>query len=486
MNGINTQYKIRLTKKKNHKLGVIVPYRDRYDHLIKFKRQMVRYLDTTDIDYVIIIVEQDDAKLFNRGSLLNIGFKRAIKEGCDYVVFHDVDLLPLKVDYSYEEVPIHLATDLISNTNDDFKRESFDSYFGGVTIFPVDTFRIINGYSNQYWGWGFEDDDLFTRCIMKGIPYDTKVKYVAGGSDVALRYNGVDSYCQSNLDLKLDEPFSIFLTIDPDGVICDGQKNYDRYTALSIPSIDLTISYDSFRRYKLLLKDKDGKWSYIDSKIDTNRKTNICVTVNPNRKKIKMYQDGDLIGETKFSKELRNFRKKDLFIGSKNGSEEMFKGVISDVAFFQKILINKSIRELSNNTDYSLTMNFGDYKDESFLTQYYNMKMIRDYKVLNLMGFDNPLIINKCEIVKYEKPIEQLVKLPFRKVGYFKTLSHESSGYKDGSWSDINIRYNQMRFHNEMEKGYKNIEEDGLSNLKYKLWDETKQNKRLIHMNIGI
>jgi len=37
-----------------------------------------------------------------------------------------------------------------------------------------------------------------------------------------------------------------------------------------------------------------------------------------------------------------------------------------------------------------------------------------------------------------------------------------------------------------MEKGYKNIEEDGLSNLKYKLWDETKQNKRLIHMNIGI
>ena len=50
------------------KLGIIVPYRNRYEHLEKFKKSIVEYLDSNSYDnYVIIIVEQDNAKLFNRG-----------------------------------------------------------------------------------------------------------------------------------------------------------------------------------------------------------------------------------------------------------------------------------------------------------------------------------------------------------------------------------------------------------------------------------
>jgi len=130
----------------NHKLGIVVPYRDRYEHLIQFKKSISNYLKSKDIEYVLIIVEQDDAKLFNRGKLLNIGFLRAVKEKCDYVVFHDVDMLPINVDYGYSDVPIHLATDLM-DSNSTYKREIFDTYFGGVTMFPVKDFTIINGYS---------------------------------------------------------------------------------------------------------------------------------------------------------------------------------------------------------------------------------------------------------------------------------------------------------------------------------------------------
>ena len=84
------------------KLGVIVPYRNRHLHLTEFKKQIVSYLDSNSYEnYVIIIVEQDDARLFNRGMLLNIGFKEAEKQDCDYVVFHDVDMLPIYVNYSY-------------------------------------------------------------------------------------------------------------------------------------------------------------------------------------------------------------------------------------------------------------------------------------------------------------------------------------------------------------------------------------------------
>ena len=36
-----------------------------------------------------------------------------------------------------------------------------------------------------------------------------------------------------------------------------------------------------------------------------------------------------------------------------------------------------------------------------------------------------------------------------------------------------------------MEKGYRNPNEDGLSNLDYKVWDRTKVNKQ-IQLNVGI
>jgi hypothetical protein len=136
-----------------HKLGIIVPYRNRYEHLQEFKKSIVEYLESKNIDFKIIIVEQDNAKLFNRGMLCNIGFIEAQKENCDYIVIHDVDMIPVDVDYSYSNVPVHLATDNIP----------FESYFGGITMFPTDIFEKINGYPNNFWGWGGEDDELYNR-----------------------------------------------------------------------------------------------------------------------------------------------------------------------------------------------------------------------------------------------------------------------------------------------------------------------------------
>ena len=120
-----------------HKLGIIVPYRNRPAHLDLFKYYITNYLAQTNIDYEIIVVNQDDAKQFNRGMLLNIGFEAAKEMKCDYVVFHDVDMLPIYVDYSFSEIPLHLATnfDLISGQDG-----VFDEYFGGVTMFTIQDF----------------------------------------------------------------------------------------------------------------------------------------------------------------------------------------------------------------------------------------------------------------------------------------------------------------------------------------------------------
>lgn len=149
-------------------MGLIVPYRDRKEHLDEFLPHMERFLKETP--HQIFVIEQADSHPFNRGKLLNIGFVEAKKSGCSYVCFHDVDMLPLKADYSFPQVPTHLAT-AVEQFNFDMP---YPTYFGGVTLFNITDFEQVNGYANHYWGWGAEDDDLRTRCHIAGLAIENR------------------------------------------------------------------------------------------------------------------------------------------------------------------------------------------------------------------------------------------------------------------------------------------------------------------------
>lgn len=144
------------------KLSIIVPYRDREEHLKQFVPHMENSEFLRDLDYEIVIVEQDD-KPFNRGKLLNVGALES--PYADYYCFHDVDMLPIVSDYSYSSTPTHLAAEA---EQFGFKLP-YQGYFGGVTLFDKHSFIKVNGYSNDYWGWGAEDDDVMFRCVMKEI-----------------------------------------------------------------------------------------------------------------------------------------------------------------------------------------------------------------------------------------------------------------------------------------------------------------------------
>lgn len=39
----------------------------------------------------------------------------------------------------------------------------FDTLVGGVFAIRTEHFQDVNGYSNSYWGWGAEDDDMSAR-----------------------------------------------------------------------------------------------------------------------------------------------------------------------------------------------------------------------------------------------------------------------------------------------------------------------------------
>lgn len=149
------------------KLLVVIPYRDRESHLKEFIPYITRTLQNQAIESKVVVVEQSAEKLFNRGLLFNIGFKEYHKN-YDYIITHDVDMICQNIDYSYNNNPTVL---LSSRTRTKWLPSNC---FGGIVLFPNDKFKIVNGFSNKYWGWGAEDDDIRTRCNIAGFKIERR------------------------------------------------------------------------------------------------------------------------------------------------------------------------------------------------------------------------------------------------------------------------------------------------------------------------
>ncbi len=154
--------------REQKKLTLIIPYRNRQKHLEQFLPFIQNILNQQNINYEIIVAEQDDTNFFNRAKLMNVAVLHANQES-DYFIFHDVDALPYNVDYRY-------CNQTVKTFNYIKREQEYEEYpqtvFGGVTLVPKDIFYSINGFSNHYWQWGKEDDDFLLRHLLKGyIPF---------------------------------------------------------------------------------------------------------------------------------------------------------------------------------------------------------------------------------------------------------------------------------------------------------------------------
>jgi hypothetical protein len=160
------------------RLAIVVPYRDRQQHLDQFVPHMRAYfarekLDKA-IDYRVLIVEQERGLPFNRGALKNVGFLLAEAQS-DYCCFHDIDYLPIWADYSFAEVPTPIVwygaeeRPIAPGRTNKVAKHDLEHFFGGALIMPNSIFRAVNGYSNDFWGWGYEDEDIKARFVAAGI-----------------------------------------------------------------------------------------------------------------------------------------------------------------------------------------------------------------------------------------------------------------------------------------------------------------------------
>ena len=156
---------------QEHKLCAIVPFRDgcaamsqgkgRRENLREFVRHMPVFLDLVGVSHFrVVVVEQTQRGHWNKGILFNRGVKYAETIGCDYLVMNDVDQLPVsdQITHAWPAEPTHLCT------NTDQKDFTFyDAMVGGAIILQVAHYKRLNGYSNRYFGWGQEDDDMYER-----------------------------------------------------------------------------------------------------------------------------------------------------------------------------------------------------------------------------------------------------------------------------------------------------------------------------------
>jgi hypothetical protein len=104
---------------------------------------------------------------------------------------------------------------------------------------------------------------------------------------------------------------------------------------------------------------------------------------------------------------------------------------------------------------------------------------------LDLSGNNNNGVLNECEMVGYTFDDSKIIEIPFRRNSTFKLLAHDENGYANGSWKNITTRYNQLKYHNEVAKGYKDPKFDGLSNLEYKEHTFAHTNNQT-HVLVGI
>ena len=472
----------------SHKLGIIVPYRNRYQQLSTFRRNIKKHLSDKDLKYELIVVEQDDSKAFNRGKLLNVGFIYAKKLKCDYVIFHDVDMLPIEVDYSYSDIPLHMSTDFIET--EEFKRIVFDEYFGGVTLFPKNMFEQINGYSNKYWGWGYEDSDLLHRCKLEKLPLLKKEIKQKGGNVASLKFNGINSYVESNNIFNLLYKNTIFISFNPSELKMNHEDNDDIYASFGIPGYDFLIGFTSYSRYVLQIFDSNNDIIHLESNISTNYQTNIAITIDTYEKEIRMYQDGDLVDSKKFKK-LRNYfaAQKKFYLGSSNpnrrSSPKFFNGTISNFVVYSDILEDEEIKEISNNQYFGLLQNFGEYKSDYRVILYYDAKFIKGYKLMDLSGNGNDGIIHNCEIVGESYGDVKFIDVPHRRKGVFELLPHEENGYVGNGWKSDLTRYNQLRFYNETKNDGYDYKNDGLNDCEFVEHSHVKNNNDT-HIVVGI
>lgn len=403
-----------------NKLGVIVPYRDRPEQLAKFREHIDTYLKEKSIDYVLIVAEQKFLGHFNRGRLLNAGFVFSKSLGCNYIALHDVDLLPIDVDYTFEDHPVHLVGEF---TNKRENKKLFYDYFGGVTLFPSEQFERINGFSNDYPFWGYEDDDLLLRCQEMGLKIDYEKPAQPEFSENSIYLSGNSDYIKLDNFFRRYREFTVVVNFLPYSFPNWQSNQFDEMSVFSFPGRDTTLFYNSFFRVGFTYWDKYDAPSTLYSEKSLPRKYQAAITFKRHEKgfKFDMFINGKKVDEG--TTDSRKFTKiENFYIGAGNPERSVytnyFHGEINSFSVYDSALDVDKIYDAE------------ELKTASF---FLDSKNVHKYN-------------SKLQTITSRNTLDRFIIKPIRKNGLFDCLPHSNNGFSNYKWKNHRSRLNQISY----------------------------------------
>ena len=451
----------------SHKLGICIPYRNRKEHIENLIPHLSKYLNEKGIEHKFYVGHQVDDKLFNRGATKNIAAHYAFEDGCDYVAWHDVDMLAIDkdnliCDYSYpEKSPVHIATKL-SKYNYTL---GYDQYFGGVVLFTKEQAYQTNGYSNEYWDWGQEDDDLFWRCYFEGYK-DGKI-FKSHKEKSVVNFNGDDSLVVIPTNEKISKCLSGNHTISvlfkaeqqqekvPIWLVGDKEKKFIEYPILrKHESWTWGLSFNNSRTVNMTVFDKNENYHNNWVKKFENEWTWVTVSFDNKTKEMYFFVNNELVTNVNDVKENKpfmvgeNLKKHDntnpFILGFCSNQKTYFKGQIAEVKIYDKCYKNIKM-SVSKEKSLVLHMDF----ENGYLD-----------KVNNIICENLNTEITKEDI----EVIDNII--PIRREGNFNCMFHEDEGFINGEWKkgETTAR-NEKRFVTEMQQKKIDYKKDGLNKI---------------------
>ena len=498
------------------RLAIIVPYRDRRKQLDIFIPHMDSFLEEKGIDYQIIVAEQRDDRPFNKGRLCNVVFN-TVKGDFDYFCFHDVNLLPLTddCDYSYPEKPTHLA----SFVDDEYI--PYEEFIGGVFLINKEHFEQINGFSDEYWGWGYEDNDLLERMRTKNLPLYNFIDISSVSKNERYSFNQVylyNNHIQKHLD-KIKFEKNTCIEVEPTDSISDltnksfsfsiwvkpNEENHEQFI-ITRPPIGLGITYTPNNDFKFTLWDDKNSAYVIEDYRIPNEWYHLCMTYDKDSKDFSVYINGSFIDNKKINA-LEDFSKEWFYIGANSGNTQNFTGGISDITFWNvnlseedvKVLYLQNVEDLNYNPIlwYKCNKGYGRFiLDE---TSYENNGLFKTFTQTDSINFYNlpfgstermAVIGNKTKKVgtkfirhnQEEVKLGQSLQIVNKRFGEYKSLSDSELTYRESILENLqsydpDILLNSDIFFDEVRLDLIDMNTTGLNNNDYQIGSRKKYEK---------